>query len=161
MDEDDYRSIAKLEDIMQYIDDMDGFRDFPVSSISYDDEARVLTVGIEEVIEGEDWPKEGSGRVWSLNFGDVDDVKFELDVPLGFWISDIYTNDDGSITIDSEQGNITVVAGSVELSVPVEGEAREDEGGQSFLADKAEALHLTPRLSLMILKASLIVNATN
>lgn len=136
MDEDGYQSITKLEDIMGYIDSVDGFHDCSAGSITYDDNSGVLSVEIEEVLEGEDWPRESSGRIWFMNFADIQAMRLSIDVPLGFWISDTYTNDDGSVTIEGDQGTITVLANTIELVVPTENAT--EEGGESLLATKAE-----------------------
>lgn len=136
MDEDGYQSITNIEDIMGYLDSVDGFRDCAAGSVTYDDNSGVLSVEIEEVLEGEDWPRESSGRIWYMNFADIRSMRLSIDVPLGFWISDVYANDDGSVTIESDQGAITVLSGTIELVVP-KADATE-EGGGSLLPNKSE-----------------------
>lgn len=136
MDEDGYRSITNIEDIMGYLDSVDGFRDCAAGNVTYDDNSGVLSVEIEEVLEGEDWPRESSGRIWYMNFADIRSMRLFIDVPLGFWISDVYANDDGSVTIESDQGAITVLSGTIELVVP-KADATE-EGGGSLLPNKSE-----------------------
>ena len=136
MDEDGYQSITKIEDIMGYVDSVDGFRDCSAGNITYDDNSGVLTVEIDEVLEGEDWPRESSGRIWYMNFANIQAMRLSIDVPSGFWISDVYANDDGSVTIESDQGAITVLANAIELAVPTT--SATEEGGESLLASKAD-----------------------
>jgi len=136
MDEDGYQSITNVEDIMGYLDSVDGLRDCAAGSVTYDDNSGVLSVEIEEVLEGEDWPRESSGRIWYMNFADIRSMCLSIDVPLGFWISDVYANDDGSVTIESDQGAITVLSGTIELVAP-KADATE-EGGGSLLPNKSE-----------------------
>ncbi len=118
MEQNNYQSIGNIDSILQYIESMDAFHDYPIGNISYDVSTSILSISIEEVLEGEDWPKESNGRVWFLNFGNIQDMKLDIDVPSGLWISDMYVNGSGYFVIEFDQGSIAVAPNAIELLVP-------------------------------------------
>ncbi len=113
-----YSSINSLQEILEYLDKVDGFRDFSLGRMDYDSAFQMLTIGIEEVLDDENWPEESNGRVWFLKFGSINNIKIDIDAPIGLWASDMYVAEDGNFVIESNQGTITVNAGVVELQIP-------------------------------------------
>ena len=135
MEENKYQAISGIDNVLQYLDDMDGFHDYPIGNLTYD--GSTFSITIEEVLEGEDWPNESNGRVWMLEFSHVSDIDIEIDVPLGLWIDDINMNDDGAFVIQCNQGTVTILANSVELSAPVEN-VKQAGGIASFIPTSAD-----------------------
>lgn len=113
-----YQSITTLQGVLEYLDKVDGFRDFSLGRMNYDSAFQMFSVGIEEVLEGDNWPEESNGRVWYLKFGSVSNIKIDVDAPTGLWASDMYMSDEGNFIIESNQGTITITAGVIELQVP-------------------------------------------
>ena len=133
MEEDGYQSITDFDSIMQYIDDMGGFHDLPIGSIQYD--GSELSVGIEEVLEGQSWPSDATGRVWFMNFSHVSDITLDIDMAVRLWIKDTYLDEEGNFVFECDQGSVSVLANGIELQVPVDANAKQ---GGSFLATNAD-----------------------
>lgn len=133
MEEDGYQSITDLDSIMQYIEDMGGFHDFPIGSLQYD--GSVLSIGIEEVQEGQSWPSDATGRVWFINFSHISDMSLDIDIALRLWIQDTLIDEDGNFVFECDQGSVSVLANSIELQVPVDTGAKQ---GGSFLVTNAD-----------------------
>ena len=133
MEEDGYQSITEIDNIMQFIDDMGGFQDLPIGSIQYD--GSELSLGIEEVLEGQSWPSDATGRVWFMNFSHISDMVLDVDMAVRLWIKDTYIDEGGNFVFECEQGSISVLANSIELQVPVDAGAKQ---GGSFLATNAD-----------------------
>lgn len=115
----EYQSITTLDGILDYLDKVDGFRDFSLGRMNYDSAFQMFTLGIEEVLDDDNWPEESNGRVWFLKFGSISNIKIDIDAPTGLWATDMYVSEDGSFVIESNQGTITIKASVVELQVPV------------------------------------------
>ena len=118
----DYETINDLQGILEYIDQVDGFRDCSLAQMSYDSAFGIFSVGIEEVLENDNWPQESNGDIWYLKFGNIRSLKFDVDAPTGLWVNDMYVDDGGNFVIETNQGYITVAAGVIELSVPPDAE---------------------------------------
>lgn len=155
MEQNDYQSIGDINSILQYIESMGAFHDYPIGNISYDASSSILSISIEEVLEGEDWPKESNGRVWFLNFGNIQDMKLDVDVPAGLWISDIYVNESGYFVIEFDQGSIAVAPNAIELLVP---KAEKDD---SLLPSNSEDAPLNMKSMFNDLKNSIAGRKTN
>ena len=133
MDQDDgYQSITDFESVLQYIEDMDGFRNFPIGSVQYD--GTTLSLGIEEIVEGQSWPSDASGRVWFLSFSHISDITLDIDIAMRLWIKEMYLDEDNTFVIECGEGSVSVLANSIELAVPVEAGAT---NGGLPLADNA------------------------
>jgi len=113
-----YQSITTVQGVLEYLDKVDGFRDFSLGRMNYDSAFQMFTIGIEEVLDSDNWPEESNGRVWYLKFGSIRNIKIDIDAPTGLWASDMFMSEDGNFVIESNQGTITVMADVIELQVP-------------------------------------------
>ena len=118
MEQDGYQVVTDIEEIRQYVEAVGGFSGFALGNLQFDSSG--LAFSIEEVVEGEDWPRESSGRIWYLAFSRISNVSMTIDVPLGFWIKNVQIDDGGSVNIESDQGAITLIADAIELSIPAD-----------------------------------------
>ena len=118
MEQDNYRVLTDINEITQYIDNIGGFSGFALGNLQFDSAG--LALSIEEVIDGEDWPRESSGRIWYLVFSRISNVSITVDMSLGFWINNITIGEGGNISIESEQGTVSLVADAIELSIPAD-----------------------------------------
>ncbi len=118
MEQDGYQIVTDIEEIRQYVETVGGFSGFALGNLQFDSSG--LAFSIEEVVEGEDWPHENSGRIWYLAFSRISNVSMTIDMPLGFWIKNVQIDDGGSVNIESDQGAITLIADAIELSIPAD-----------------------------------------
>ena len=118
MEQDGYQIVTDIEEIRQYVETVGGFSGFALGNLQFDSSG--LAFSIEEVIDGEDWPHENSGRIWYLVFSRISNVSMTIDMPLGFWIKNVQIDDGGSVNIESDQGAITLIADAIELSIPAD-----------------------------------------
>ncbi|MCR4753664.1 MAG: hypothetical protein K5837_04590 [Candidatus Saccharibacteria bacterium] len=116
MEQDGYQIVTDIEEIRQYVETVGGFSGFALGNLQFDSSG--LAFSIEEVIDGEDWPHENSGRIWYLAFSRISNISMTIDMSLGFWIKNVQIDDGGSVNIESDQGAITLIADAIELSVP-------------------------------------------
>ena len=122
MNQDDgYQDITDFESVLQYIENMDGFRNFPIGTVQYD--GATLSLGIEEIVKGQSWPSDASGRVWFLSFSQISNITLDIDVAMRLWINEMYIEEDNTFVIECGEGSIAVLAGNIELAVPVESSA--------------------------------------
>ena len=117
-----YTTINNIQEILEYLDQVDGFRDCSLAQMSLDSSLRVFTLGVEEVLDSDDWPSESNGPVWFLKFGSIRNIIFDIDAPTGLWAKDMYVDEKGNFIIESNQGYISITADVVELSIPPEAE---------------------------------------
>ena len=118
MEQDGYQIVTDIEEIRQYVETVGGFSGFALGNLQFDSSG--LAFSIEEVVEGEDWPHENSGRIWYLVFSRISNISMTIDVPLGFWIKNVQIDNDGSVNVESDQGAITLIADAIELSIPAD-----------------------------------------
>ena len=118
MQQDGYQIVTDIEEIRQYVEAVGGFSGFALGNLQFDSSG--LAFSVEEVIDGEDWPHENSGRIWYLTFSRISNISMTIDIPLGFWIKNVQIDDGGSVNIESDQGAITLTADAIELSIPAD-----------------------------------------
>lgn len=118
MEQDGYQIVTDIEEIRQYVETVGGFSGFALGNLQFDSSG--LAFSIEEVIDGEDWPHENSGRIWYLTFSRISNISMTIDMPLGFWIKNVQIDDGGSVNVESDQGAITLTADAIELSIPAD-----------------------------------------
>ena len=58
MEQDGYQVVTDIEEIRQYVEAVGGFSGFALGNLQFDSSG--LAFSIEEVVEGEDWPREAA-----------------------------------------------------------------------------------------------------
>ncbi len=136
MNQDDgYQDITDFESVLQYIENMDGFRNFPIGTVQYD--GATLSLGIEEIVKGQSWPSDASGRVWFLSFSQISNITLDIDVAMRLWIKEMYIEEDNTFVIECGEGSVAVLANSIELAIPVEEDTMNNAPSLADLASKS------------------------
>lgn len=108
------RYISSLEEIEEYLKEIDYFHDYRIGNIHYSNNQSVITV--EEIIKTND-NTDDTGLIWDFKFEAVQNFEIYCDCVVGFYINEI-TIEGNRIIFNCDNGTIAVDTSHVQLGVP-------------------------------------------
>ena len=111
------RYLDNYDDVAKYLDEMN-FHDYRVGGFDFDLNKSKMKFFIEEIIPGKKL-SDSTGKVWDFTFCNIEKLEFNLDLPLGLHVFDIYAgNEPGEIVLEGHEGSIYVTSKNIQLGIP-------------------------------------------